>query len=87
MRGKDVSATSSIAVEAERIQVIELFSDHAHQFLVNSRRLLSQIRRFFRTIANSYAAAVEYEALSKLSNAELRHRGITRSDLHSHVFN
>jgi hypothetical protein len=34
-----------VAVEAERIQVAELFSHHAHQFLQNSRRLLSHIRR------------------------------------------
>jgi hypothetical protein len=46
-----------------------------------ARRLGARILDVLRAYADGYAAAAEYEALSRLSKAELERRGIPRGDL------
>lgn len=43
--------------------------------------LCARIAVWIRTAADYYAAAAAYEQLSKLSNAELRRRGLSRATL------
>ena len=45
------------------------------------KRLLTHARDWFRTCADSYAAARAYEELRHLSNAELTSRGLSRATL------
>jgi hypothetical protein len=52
----------------------------------HARRLGARILDVLRAHADGYAAAAEYEALSKLSKAALEHRGIPRGDLRRHIF-
>jgi len=48
--------------------------------------LRAHIVAWASTCADSYAATAMYEQLSRLSDAELGRRGITRGDLHRWVF-
>jgi hypothetical protein len=50
------------------------------------RWLGARILDVVRACGAGYAAAAEYEELSKLSKAELERRGIPRGDLPQHVF-
>jgi hypothetical protein len=51
-----------------------------------AKRLGARIVELIEARADAFAAAALYEALSKLSDAELGRRGIPRGDLHRHVF-
>ena len=51
-----------------------------------ARRLGARILDVLRACADAYAAAADYEELSKLSKAELERRGIPRGDLPQHIF-
>jgi len=46
-----------------------------------ARRLRTWISNWFRACADYYAAAATYEQLSRLSDAELQRRGLTRARL------
>ena len=48
-------------------------------------RLTAWVASWVRGAADGYAAAAMYEELSRLSDAELRRRGLTRDDLSRHV--
>jgi hypothetical protein len=50
------------------------------------RRLGARILDVLRACGAGYAAAAEYEELSKLPRAELERRGIPRGDLPQHIF-
>jgi hypothetical protein len=50
------------------------------------KRLATRIVELIDACADAYAAAALYGELSKLSNAELDRRGISRGDLHRCVF-
>jgi hypothetical protein len=50
------------------------------------RRLGTRILDVLRACGAGYAAAAEYEELSKLSKAELERRGIPGGDLPQHIF-
>jgi|RhiMetdeSRZDD1v2_1073273.scaffolds.fasta_scaffold346810_3 hypothetical protein len=50
------------------------------------RRLVARIHDVLRACGAGYAAAAEYEELSKLSKAELERRGIPGADLPQHIF-
>jgi hypothetical protein len=50
------------------------------------RRLGARILDALRACGAGYAAAAEYEELSKLSKAELERRGIPGGDLPQHIF-
>jgi hypothetical protein len=62
---------------------IEWTLDHQRR---EARRLGARILDVLRACADGYAAAAEYEELSKLSEAELERRGIPRGDLRQHIF-
>lgn len=49
------------------------------------RQLLLRCVRFIRYCDDHYAAAAQYDQLSKLSDAALERRGIACGDLHRHV--
>ena len=60
--------------------------------LIRENRLVSAVRKFVRTVATSVSAmlagiaeartlAARYEAMSRLSDAELSRRGLMRSDI------
>ena len=51
-----------------------------------ARRTWARIGQYVAECRGSYAAAVLYQELSKLSDAELERRGIARCDLHRQVF-
>jgi hypothetical protein len=51
-----------------------------------ARRLGAHIVGFIDARADAYAAAALYAELSRLSDAELKRRGIPRGDLHRRVF-
>jgi hypothetical protein len=51
-----------------------------------ARRLGARVIEVLRACADGYAAAAEYEELSKLSKQELERRGIPRGDLPQHIF-
>ena len=51
-----------------------------------AKRLRVRIFDVLRACAEGYAAAAEYEELSKLSKEELKRRGIGRGDLPQHIF-
>ena len=51
-----------------------------------ARRAGACILEVLRACADGYAAAAEYEKLSKLSKQELERRGIPRGDLPQHIF-
>ena len=51
-----------------------------------ARRLGARILDVLRACGAGYAAAAEYEELSKLSKAELDRRGIPNSDLPQYIF-
>jgi hypothetical protein len=51
-----------------------------------ARRLGARVLDVLRACGAGYAAAAEYEELSKLSKAELERRGIPRGDLPQHIF-
>ena len=51
-----------------------------------ARRLGARILEVLRACADGYAAAAEYQELSKLSKEELERRGIPRGDLPQHIF-
>ena len=48
-------------------------------------RLTAWVARWLRGAAEGYAAAAMYEELSRLSDAELHRRGLTRDDLSRHI--
>jgi len=48
--------------------------------------LAAHIVAWVTTCADYYAAAALYEQLSRLSDAELKRRGMTRAELHRYVF-
>jgi hypothetical protein len=48
--------------------------------------LWARILQSFTARWERWAAAILYAELSKLSDAELKHRGIARGDLHRQVF-
>lgn len=50
-------------------------------FFMSMRRLQTAVAGWIRTAANYYAAAVLYEQLSGLSDAELKRRGLSRASL------
>ena len=50
------------------------------------RRACARIGQYVAECRESYAAAVLYQELSKLSDAELERRGLARCDLHRKVF-
>ena len=51
-----------------------------------ARRACACIWQYVAECRESYAAAVLYQELSKLSDAELERRGLARCDLHRNVF-
>jgi hypothetical protein len=51
-----------------------------------ARRLYRAISAYFLAQLDAHAATAMYEQLSRLSDAELARRGMTRADLHRHVF-
>ena len=51
-----------------------------------ARRACACIGQYVAECRDSYAAAVLYQELSKLSDAELERRGLARCDLHRNVF-
>jgi hypothetical protein len=51
-----------------------------------AKRFGERILEVLRACADGYAAAAEYEELSKLSKAELERRGIPRRELPQHIF-
>jgi hypothetical protein len=51
-----------------------------------ARRLWAAVGTYYVARLDAYAAAAMYEQLSRLSDAELSRRGMTKSDLHGHVF-
>lgn len=51
-----------------------------------ARRTCTRIGQYLARRRDSYAAAVLYQELSKLSDAELARRGFSRCDLHRQVF-
>ena len=60
------------------------FPVHAHM-LGAAWRTCTRIGRYVARCRDSYAAAVLYQELSKLSDGELERRGMARRDLHRHV--
>jgi hypothetical protein len=50
------------------------------------KSLAHQVRTWLDSCADYYAAAAMYEQLSKLSNAELNRRGLSRDTLAQDVF-
>jgi len=50
-----------------------------------ARWLAVRLVKFLIYCADRYSAAVQYEELAKLSDAQLERRGIARGDLHRHV--
>jgi hypothetical protein len=66
-------------------------ADHAIEWTLDqqrreARRLGARILDVLRACADGYAAAAEYQELSKLSKEELDRRGIPRGDLPRHIF-
>jgi len=63
------------------------YSEHAQDNASPARharplpKLAARISDWFHTCAKYYAAAAAYEQLSRLSDAELRRRGLDRSTL------
>jgi hypothetical protein len=51
-----------------------------------ARRTCVRIAQYLAQCRESYTAAVLYQELSKLSDAELERRGIGRCDLHREAF-
>ena len=51
-----------------------------------ARRTCVRIGQYVAQCREAHAAAVLYQELSKLSDAELERRGIGRCDLHRNVF-
>ena len=51
-----------------------------------TKRFGARVAEIFTACAASWEAAALYENLSRLSDAELRRRGISRSELHRCVF-
>jgi hypothetical protein len=51
-----------------------------------AKRFGERILEVLRACADGYAAAAEYEELSKLSKAELERRGIPSRELPQHIF-
>ena len=51
-----------------------------------AKNLSQRIVEAFAVCANAWEAAGLYEALSKLSDAELERRGMPRSELHRSIF-
>ena len=49
------------------------------------RALLLRCLRFLQDCADHFAAATEFDSLSRLPDAALERRGIARGDLHRHV--
>ena len=61
------------------------FPVHAHMWGA-AWRTCTRIGRYVARRRDSYAAAVLYQELSKLSDAELERRGMARRELHCQVF-
>jgi hypothetical protein len=53
---------------------------------IGAKHLAARVAEIFSACAASWEAAALYENLSRLSDAELRRRGISRSELHRCVF-
>ena len=51
-----------------------------------AKHLAARVAEIFAACAASWEAAALYENLSRLSDAELRRRGMSRSELHRCVF-
>jgi hypothetical protein len=51
-----------------------------------AQRAWARIGQYIADCRDSYAAAVLYQELSKLSDSELERRGIARCDLHRQLF-
>ena len=51
-----------------------------------AKQLWVAIGSYYVAQLNAYAATTMYEQLSRLSDAELTRRGMSRNDLHRHVF-
>ena len=49
------------------------------------RRLATWLSAFASACADAYSAAAQYDDLSRLSDAELGRRGISRADIHRFV--
>jgi hypothetical protein len=54
-------------------------------FRRKARRLVVRLAQYARSYADCYSAAVQYEDLANLSDAELERRGIAPGDLHRQV--
>jgi hypothetical protein len=57
-------------------------SGNVRSFLIGAGR---HVAAWLRTCADHYDAAATYERLSRLSDAELRRRGLSRADLGRHA--
>lgn len=58
----------------------------AAQAYDKARKLVAWIGAWLAACADAHAAAAVHERLSRLSDAELRRRGMARADLHRRVF-
>src|SRR5262245_5440488 len=76
-----MAAFSELPSAESVLDAAPLPSRSARPFAVRLWSIANWIGDYVETMANYYAAAATYEQLSRLSDAELRRRGLSRESL------